>query len=47
MAAAIPRRTEVVVGEKKKQSAQCDSSGVYKCKSVVNDLRHGNLMCIS
>jgi hypothetical protein len=25
----------------------CDSSGVYICKSVVNDLRHGNYICKS
>jgi hypothetical protein len=24
-----------------------DSSGVYICKSVVNDLRHGNYICKS
>jgi hypothetical protein len=24
-----------------------DSSGVYICKSVVNDLRHGNFICKS
>ena len=23
----------------------CDSSGVYICKSVVNHLRHGNVIC--
>ena len=24
-----------------------DSSGVYICKSIVNDLRHGNFICNS
>ncbi len=24
-----------------------DSSGVYICKSIVNDLRHGNYICKS
>ena len=25
----------------------CDSSGVYICNSIVNDLRHGNFICKS
>ena len=28
-------------------SAIVNSSGVYICKSVVNDLRHGNYICKS
>jgi hypothetical protein len=29
------------------QTSPCNSSGVYMCKSVVNDLRHGNFICKS
>ena len=29
------------------QTSYWDSSGVYICKSIVNDLRHGNYKCTS
>ncbi len=29
------------------QTSYWDSSGVYICNSVVNDLRHGNYICKS
>ena len=35
-------------GEADKQRGQAvDSSGVYICKSIVNDFRHGNYICKS
>ena len=33
--------------EREVQRASIDSSGVYICKSIVNDLRHGNYICKS
>jgi len=38
---------EITVEPLFKICAQDNSSGVYICKSVVNDLRHGNFTCKS
>ena len=39
--------TEIETNPTEAAVDESDSSGVYICKSVVNDLRHGNYICKS
>ena len=41
---AVPKAVQKA---RMKAVPRADSSGVYICKSVVNDLRHGNFICKS